>query len=137
MLEGAKDSPPSTSCAQALALLVTSDSGRSSYIRETGDERLIPSDIDVRQQGESHRGEEREEEEGIEDVSDLGYEAANWQELEVHARHGAITPKYVARSAAPARITIQAAMGIRSVTCGKVATSSSVASRGWEPSSRF
>ena len=68
MLEGAKDSPLNTSFAQALALLMTSDSGRSCYIPKTSDERLIPSDIDVRQQGESHRGEEREEEEGIEDV---------------------------------------------------------------------
>ena len=44
-------------------------------------------------------------------------------------------PKYVDRSAAPARTTTQAATGTRSVTCGSDSISSSVASRGWKVSS--
>lgn len=62
------DSPPSISYAQALASLQISYTERRSYIRKTGDERLVPPAIDIRQQRESHRGEEREEEEGIEDI---------------------------------------------------------------------
>ena len=41
-------------------------------------------------------------------------------------------PKYAARSAAPAKITIHADNGILSVMCGYFSTSSSVASRGWK-----
>lgn len=47
-------------------------------------------------------------------------------------RHGAMMPKYVALSAAPARITTQADRGTLSVMCGYFSISSSVASRCWK-----